>query len=563
MKPLYFKDWITNWHWGIRIALLLMLLSGLVQLGMFVLTQNYMVGYLGAQPEDIQFGVMSTYAGIISVIAMQFRFFRYFETRSYLLASMMLAIGLNILCIHCQDINLFLIIRFFQGILTGNVLVFTLLLIFSRLPSERVQTIAPAVFYGAILSNTVVIGLVAGVVVESADWKVTYHYLIAFQVLTLLIMLLMLRPSAGHRRYPLYQIDWAGMVLFACGMLALAYALIYGSKYYWFADMRIRYSALVVAVTALLFLYRQHLVKRPFIHPGVFKNRNFVVGICLLAIYYGCKDSVNLIYSYAGGVLKWSALQVMLLSLINIAGIIILLVVAIQLLLIKKITIQILLVLGFVLMGACNIWLSFLLTPDLSFANLVLPVFMQGAASGLLFVPLMIYVLSSAPGYSGVSGLIIAAFTRFTASLNSFAGFYNLQLYYNQYFKEGFLGYLTTENQNMIVRLNTYRSLYTSKGFTSDQASNLANAAVWQSLNQQSQLLTNRAMFMIFAIVLLALAVLCLIVPAIGKTISHWNNTRIFSIKYFNYQKKLDSSFYRMISGKSLLRAPDKNNMKM
>jgi DHA2 family multidrug resistance protein len=56
-----------------------MLLSGLVQLGMFVLTQNYMVGYLGAQPEDIQFGVMSTYAGIITVIAVQFRFFRYFR----------------------------------------------------------------------------------------------------------------------------------------------------------------------------------------------------------------------------------------------------------------------------------------------------------------------------------------------------------------------------------------------------------------------------------------------------------------------------------------------------
>jgi DHA2 family multidrug resistance protein len=90
----------NNWHWGVRIALFLMLLSGLVQLGMFVLTQNYMVGYLGAQPEDIQFAVMSTYAGIITVIPVQFRFFRYFETRSYLLVSMMLAILLNCLCLQ-------------------------------------------------------------------------------------------------------------------------------------------------------------------------------------------------------------------------------------------------------------------------------------------------------------------------------------------------------------------------------------------------------------------------------------------------------------------------------
>lgn len=530
MKPIYFKDWITNWHWGVRIALLLMLLSGLVQLGMFVLTQNYMVGYLGAQPEDIQFGVMATYAGIITVIPVQFRFFRYFDTRGYLLVSMMLSILLNCLCMLCRDINVFLIIRFFQGILTSNVLVFTLLLIFTRLPSERAKTIAPAVFYGAILSNTVVIGLVAGVVVESADWKVTYDYLIFFQLLVLLIMLLMLRQSSAHRRYPLYQIDWAGMVLFACGMLTLAYTIIYGSKYYWFADQRIRYSAFTALFTAMLFLYRQHIVKRPVIHLGVFKSRSFVIGVCVLAIYYGCKDSVNLIYNYAGGVLKWSALQVIILSLCNVTGVVILLVLAIRLLLVKKITIKVLLITGFGLMAGFNVWMSFILTPDLSFTNLLLPVFIQGAASGLLFVPLMIFVLSSAPAHTGTTGLVVAAFTRFTATLNSFAGFYNLQLYFNQYFKEGFLGYLTADSQNTIVRLNSYRSLYASKGFTSDQASGLANAAIWQNLTQQSQLLTNRAVFMVFAILLFLLALLLLIIPAIGKTFTHFNKRTLMAL---------------------------------
>lgn len=531
MKPVYFKDWITNWHWGVRIALLMMLLSALVQLGMFVLTQNYMVGYLGAQPEDIQFGVMATYAGIITVIPVQFRFFRYFDTRGYLLVSTMLEIVLNCLCIHCQDISLFFVIRFLQGILTGNILVTTLLLIFSRIPSERVKTIAPAVFYGAILSNTVVIGLVAAVVVESGDWKKTYDYLIFFQLLMLMVMLLLLRQSSGHRRYPLYQIDWGGMVLFACGMLALAYTIIYGSKYYWFADLRIRYGAFTVLVTAALFLYRQHIAKRPLIHTGVFKSKNFMIGVCLLAIYYGSKDSVNLIYNYAGGVLKWSTLQVIILSVCNIAGMVILLVFAIRMMLAKRITIKTLLITGFALMAAFNVWMSFILTPDLSFTDMLLPVSVQGAASGLLFVPLMIFVLSSAPAYTGTTGLVVAAFTRFTATLNSFAGFYNLQLYFNQYFKEGFLGHLTADNQNTIVRLNTYHSLYASKGFSSDQASNLANAAISQGLTQQSQLLTNRALFMVFGIVLLSLSVLILILPAIGKTFAHWNKRRVILLR--------------------------------
>lgn len=521
MKSVYFKDWITGWHWGVRIALFMILLSGLVQLGMFVLTQSYMVSYLGTQPEDISFAVLSTYAGIITVLPVQFRFFRYFQTRGYLLTNMMMAIILNFVCLHCQDINLFLVVRFLQGIVTGNVIVFGLLLVFSRIPSERVQTIAPAVFYGTLLSNTVMIGLVAGVVVESADWKITYYYLIMFQLLTLIITLLMLKRKSVHKRYPLYQIDWAGMVIFACSALALAYTIVYGSKYYWFADLRIRYSTIAAVIGASLFLYRQHIVKRPVIHLSVFKSRNFVIGVCLLAVYYGSKDSVNLIYNYAGGLLRWSTLQVIILSLCNIVGMVGFLVFSIRLMLAKKVTIKVLLVIGFGLLGVFNMWMSFLLTPDLSFTDLLLPVFVQGAASGLLFVPIMIFVLSSAPGYAGASGMIIAACTRFTATANSFAGFYNLQLYFNQYFKEGFLGYVTSDNQNTIVRLNTYRSLYVLKGFTSDQASGLANAAVWQNLAQQSQLLTNRTIFMTFAVVLMALAVLILIIPAIGKTAIH------------------------------------------
>ena len=523
MKSVYFKDWITGWHWGVRIALFLILLSGLVQLGMFVLTQSYMVAYLGAQPEDIQFAVMSTYAGIISVIPVQFRFFRYFQTRSYLLVSIMLAIVLNWACLYCHDINLFLIIRFVQGMVTGNVIVFALLLIFSRLPSERVQTIAPAVFYGTLLSNTVLIGLLSGVVVESSDWKVTYYYLIVFQLLTLIITLLILKRSSVHKRYPLYQIDWSGMVIFACSALALAYTIIYGSKYYWFADPRIRYSTIATVIGASLFLYRQHIAKRPVVHLDVFKSRNFMIGVCLLAIYYGSKDSVNLIYNYGGGMLKWSTLQVIELAVCNIVGMVTLLIFAVRLLLAERVSIRILLLTGFVLMGAVYMWMSFLLTPDLSFADLLLPVFMQGAASGLLFVPIMIYVLSSAPKYTGTTGLVIAACTRFTATSNSFAGFYNLQLYFNQYFKEGFLGYLTSDNQNTIVRSNAYRSLYASKGFTSDQASSLANAAIWQNLTQQSQLLTNRAVFMVFAVLSLVVALLILVIPSIGKTVLHWN----------------------------------------
>ncbi|SDG20276.1 MFS transporter [Chitinophaga filiformis] len=521
MKPVYFKPWIKDWEWGVRIALFLILLSSLMQLGLFAMTQQYIVAYLGSQPEDVWFCLMSTYAGIISILPVQFRFLRYFEVRSYLAFNIMLAMLLNCLCLFCQDITLLFLIRFLQGLVLGSLIVSVLILIFSRVPVERAPLIGAAVLYPTILSNIVVAGLFAGFVVESANWEVIYYYLIGIQLLMLIMTLLMLRRHTGHRRFPLYQIDWAGFILLACSALSLAYTFIYGSKFYWFADPRIRVSATIAGISIPLFLYRQHIVKRKLIHPGVFKSVHFVTALCLLAVYYGTKDSINLVYNYASGVLRWSPFQVGLLGVCNIAAMACLTVFSARAMIAGKYPVRFFLVTGFSLLAMFNIWMWLVLTPDLSYTDLLLPVLLQGAASGILFVPIMIYILKAAPGFSGTSGIVLAACTRFFVTLNSLAGLYNLQLYFNQYFKEGFLGYMTIENQNVTGRLNAYRSLYVAKGFSAEQGSGLANGAIWQNLLQQSQLLTNRAVFMTFAIILMVTMVLCLVVPAVRETLQH------------------------------------------
>jgi DHA2 family multidrug resistance protein len=492
-----------------------------MQLGLFAMTQQYIVAYLGAQPEDVWFCLMSTYAGIISILPVQFRFLRYFEVRSYLAFNIMLAILLNCLCLFCQDITLLFLIRFLQGLVLGSLIVSVLVLIFSRVPVERAPLIGAAVLYPTILSNIVVVGLFAGFVVESANWEVIYYYLIGMQLLMLILTLLMLRRHAEYRRFPLYQIDWAGFILLACSALSLAYTFIYGSKFYWFTDARIRFSTAIAGIGIPLFLYRQHIVKRKLIHPGVFKSVHFVTALCLLAVYYGAKDSINLVYNYASGVLRWSPFQVGVLGLCNLAAMVCLTVFSTRAMIARKYPFRFFLVTGFSLLAMFNIWMWFVMTPDLSFTDLLLPILLQGAASGILFVPIMIYILRSAPGFSGTSGIVLAACTRFFVTLNSLAGLYNLQLYFNQYFKEGFLAYLTGESQNVAGRLNTYRSLYASKGFSAEQGSGLANVAIWQNLLQQSQLLTNRAVFMTFAVILLTTMILCLVVPVIRETWLH------------------------------------------
>ena len=114
-----------------------------------------------------------------------------------------------------------------------------------------------------------------------------------------------------------------------------------------------------------------------------------------MAIYYGTKESVNLIYGYTSNILQWSPVHVIYLGLASVAGIVIFMIIMAQLLARKKITVPGLFILGFSMLLLYQLWVYFIFTPDLSYQDLMLPIFFQGASSGVLFVPIMLMMLVS------------------------------------------------------------------------------------------------------------------------------------------------------------------------
>jgi len=513
--PAYLKPWLVEWSWGMKISLFLILLSSVVQFVSFSLSQNYVISYLGAQPEDISFSIQLTYAGILTTIPIQARLLRYFEMKGYLILIIFAGIILSAACIYIDNIIYFFIIRFLQGVIICSVAASMLTLIANYLKLEYKQVVGSSIFYGTVLSSGVLIGLVAGQVTINSDFVNLYNYLIIFQVITLVIVMLGFNSQSGIRPYPLYQIDFTGAVFFMLAAVGLAYTIIYGSKYYWFTDSRIQLSAAITVTGAVLYLWRELTVKRPLVDLRVFKYRNFWIGLVLLALYYGMKESINLIFGYAGAVLQWSEPQVITLGLVNIAGLIVFIVISAAILLKRKDVTLGFVICGFGMLLLYHLWMYFIFTPDLSFNDLILPLFFQGAASGILFVPIMIFTLNSIPQNTGYTGLTLAACTRFISLLNAGAGFYNLQLYYNQLYRESFLAHLTGDDQPTADRLAGFKQSFLANGYSADQAGALANVSLSKSLGIQGQLLTDRAVFLFIAVMIAVILLLALLVFAI------------------------------------------------
>ena len=520
-ENIYFREWIHNWNWGMRTALFLILMFSILQFSLFSLTQNYVISYFGAQSEDVTFSIQVTYISLLFSLPLQVRFLNYFNTRKYLITSLLFGIIINLMLMGTRDIYVFIILRFLLGLVISFIAGGMLTMIFSRLHDNKKQAVGYSVFYGTLLGSSVFAGVPSAWVIDNMDWKMIYYIAILLQVISIIIVFVIIRSEPKQRKFPLHQIDWKSYIMMGSGMLAVAYLMVYGAKNYWFEDRSMIYALLLSILFLGLFVIRQLNSKRPFIHFTVFKSTRFVTGLFLLAFFYGFKDTINLVYSYINTTAQWSTFDYMKLAACNISGMAVTMYLASQLIQDRRFGIRFFLVSGFGCMLIFNYWMYNIISPDLSFTDLMLPISLQGIAIGLLFVPIATFILTAAPVTTGISGSLIAGNVRFFTTLNSFTGYYTLQLFYNQHYKEQFLEHLTPNDINYTDRLSTLTQSYVSRGYSASESSVLAQSSIMQSVKTQSQLMTSQSIFLLVAAALGILIVIILVFPFFSRK---WNN---------------------------------------
>ncbi|SEJ59875.1 MFS transporter, DHA2 family, multidrug resistance protein [Dyadobacter sp. SG02] len=500
-NPEYFQRWVVRQRPLLYLILVAMLLVGLSPFGLYALNQAYVLGAFGAQPEDVTFSMQITYVGIIAFLPIQFRLLRYFEARSYLITIMLLAIVMSFLSMQVRDIYVFMVLRLLTGFLTAAFGGRMLTLIFGLLKPGPGQIIGSSMFYGSALGGITVAGLATAAVADRMAWQHIYLFLIFAQAICILLILLIFRSKSDVKPYPLYQVDWISFLLATGILLLTVYVFLYGPRYYWFSDVRVCSAAFGALVGVTLFAIRQSRRRRPYLHLHIFKSKQFIIGIILLTLFYGMKDTITLIYGLTGGVLRWNSNDIMQLAAVNLTGLVTSMACTAWLMIRLDKKRPLVMIAGFGVMLAYHWWMYQIFSTDLSFSDLALPVFMQGVACGMLFVPLVGFSVAALPSYTGFAGITVAAAARLAAGLNSSAGLYTLQLFYNQSNKENFLAFLSDTNFLFAERSGAYTRLFASQGFAAEQAASAGKSILFRNTLVQSQLLTNMAIFKIVAII--------------------------------------------------------------
>src|SRR5690606_30772522 len=133
-------------------------------------------------------------------------------------------------------------------------------------------------------------------------------------------------------------------------------------------------------------------LKRPYFDLEVFKYRNFKIGALIILIFYICRFAFSITTTYFQTVLKLDPIHVGYITLINILGIIIGVIVS-GVFVLQKRPIRLLWIYGFILLLVFHVWMIFLFTTQANENRFYLLLLIQGLGVGTLMTPSIIFMV--------------------------------------------------------------------------------------------------------------------------------------------------------------------------
>lgn len=516
-----FKPWVPDW--GIKAVLLFCMLHSMVLLGLYTANMTFSASFLDVEVEDMQYAMSITYGTFLATIMIESRIFKFFPTRNYFISIYFLAALTFIISAYTHDYFLFIFLRMAEGILMALPWIPLRMLLLTRFKSKNATIIVFSLTYGSLLIASPFIMNIVVWLLENYDWKYMAYGSAFFQFLCVALVLITFNGHRFHKKTPLYQVDWSSFILVHTAILCGAFVLVYGEKKYWFQSIQIIVATLGTIVASALFIVRQLLVKRPSFNLKVFRYANLRTGFVLFLLFYISRATLNICHSTMSKVWDWEPIRIAHIQYLNALGNIIGIFIA-AILMSRTVATQFIFLLGFVLMAVYHLWFTFLFVPDASLAHIFMPYMLQGVAVGILFVPLVLFTVSSVPKHLAPFSGTVGVAGRFWGSTIGFCLMQNLQVYFEQNHRSKLQQFITADDPVSRDKITQYTQRFLSKGFSADEANTLAMQQITKQISKQAMLLSNMEIFTITGFGLIIIATLILFNQHLRQTFDIFRN---------------------------------------
>lgn len=519
-----FKLWVPKW---LAIAVILAILMTCLFSFAFYSSPVTTMGFYGIQPTDVQYAMIVLYGSTVAFLALDFRIVKYFAPRRYLIIALVVNTICSFACFHSRDWVLFVVCQFIQGITCALMSGIVLQLTFPRLQVTRARVIAYSVLYGCIQISPPFYSIYSSVILHTYNFNwLFYSNTILLIILTLVVLLTMNGQARFTKKIPLYQVDWVGYLFYIFFILSLGYIFIYGHQLGWLDSSFIRFLCFSNLLILILFISRESKLKRPLINLRIFKEKNFIIGLLLLFTFYIFKSSTGLAYGYLDIILGHDPLSTIPIWTAVIAGTVLSMFVTSRFIL-KGYNLIKIIIAGFGCMALYYTCMILFVSKQGETGDFILPMFIYGIATGILFVPIVSFTTSASPPKISINASLLGIFARFTGFTVSMAFNNEFQLYTTSAVREKFRETLTETTPQWRIALQDIKNQHINAGSDIYTAKEISGTFFNHLIGEQLLIRATRDYYFLMLVGVIFVIAILLLSPHIRNVVLRIRKTNI------------------------------------
>ena len=346
-------------------------------------------GNLGVAPSQGTWVI--TFFGVANAIAIPLTGWlarRFGEVRLYVWSTFLFVVA-SFLCGVSTSLGMLIACRIFQGAAAGPLIPLSQSLLLACYPPEK-RGMALSLWSVTIVLAPILGPILGGYICDNSTW----HWIFFVNVPVGFVSLLMLRgPMAGREtKITRNPIDIVGLVLLVIGVGCLQLMLDEGKDKDWFSSGYIIFLG-VCALVGIVFLVVWELTEEhPVVDLSLFRHRNFAVGtLCIslgfLLYFAGVVLQPMMLQTRLGYTAMWSGFSVAPVGFFPI------LLTPLLGRFASRLDMRAVVTLSFLVFAGCFFWRS-RFAPNMDFAFVVWPQFIQGIGVALFFMPLTSILIS-------------------------------------------------------------------------------------------------------------------------------------------------------------------------
>lgn len=430
-----FADWVPKPL--MLVLILVFLLPILVISGIYTGNLSYMVSSLGTQNEWI---VFANYAGVVGMgvsLPIIFRYKLRFHTK-FLMVRTLLFLAIASFMIGTTDNNIVIVsCAFFIGYLKMFALIEFIMPAMYIISPDGNRPKFYAIFYPSAIVFPQLAGYLMARFGFSTYWQNANFIMAIIMLFLAALAIIFMHNKRYDKKLSLKGIDWTGMFLFTSVFLALAYVIAFAKQQNYFRSENIMLALGIILVGSILYLINQKLKNAPFIHFGFFKNYSVIHGSMMLLMLGFFLAGSSLQSKITIGILGFDSVMDNSFNLWMIPGLILAIVFSMKWLVNNK-SIKIYILTGFSAFIFYYIMMYFLVSPGLSYDQLIIPNIFRGFGMAVLFIGVWLYALGNLKpdAMLGAAAVLIIVRTMIGPGLWSLAfgyidGIWNLEAFTN------------------------------------------------------------------------------------------------------------------------------------